>query len=190
MTPIQILNRFKNPKAFQNAFMNFLEKNNLVFQQSKTLAELVRYDQKSIGGASSVQFFAGGFDQGNTNLLNQFTPPESEHMVIWGVRVLSTDDVQDPVYNTTWVEGNSNEPTIQNAKLSIKNNSVEVLRDYPLADFIPDLTTKDVGLITLSEPIVWAGQSNCIATLKTADGTSTFTADTGIRIEYIGIGLI
>ena len=190
MTPIQILNRFKNPKAFQNAFMNFLAENNLVFQQSKTLAELVRYDQKAIGGSSTAQFFAGNFVQGNTNLLNQYTPPESEHMVIWGIRMFFNGDGNDPTYDSIWAEGNGNEPTLQNAKMSIKNNSVEVLRDYPCTDFIPDLTTKDIGLITLSEPIVWAGQTNCVLTLKTADPTVNFTDDVAVRIEYVGIGLI
>jgi len=170
--------------------MNFIKQNNLVFNQSKTLAELIRYDQKVIGDQSTVQFFSGDFIAGNTNLLNSYIPPESEHQVIWGIRVLSTGAVEDPVYLSTWIEGNANLPSIQNAKLSVTNNSLVVLRDYPLADFIPDLTTKDIGFITLSEPIVWAGNTNLSCTLKTASPNTTFPADAGMRIELHGIGLI
>jgi len=84
--------------------MNFIKQNNLVFNQSKTLAELIRYDQKVIGDQSTVQFFSGDFIAGNTNLLNSYIPPESEHQVIWGIRVLSTGAVEDPVYLSTWIE--------------------------------------------------------------------------------------
>lgn len=185
MLPIQILKRFSRPGSIEKQFLNYLDKAKLNIDNSKTIAYISYYDQLRLSTAGVVNFFQGQADQFRTNVGNSFTRPQSEHAFIYAIRFW-TGDSENPIASV-WSEGASN-AEIQNSRITITNNNVVVLKNYPMTDFLNSLTTKDNGMITLDQPILWAGQTDLKLTLSTASGV--YAAGQSGRFELIGLGLI
>lgn len=158
-------NRLRNPRRFEEDFYNFFAALDVKTDVEKTLAEQTRYDSRAIVAGINQYFKSGVVDQ-NTNM-NQFTPPESEHQLITALRIW--DGLQGTIFETDWV-GGANTAFTKNCKVTITNNGVKALDAVPLSDFLPDLTTRDLGLYELGEPIPWIGQTNLVVSIETPEG--------------------
>lgn len=185
--PLLIQKMFANPGQLQEDFLNFLEAAKLPPQlNEKTIAYASWYQQKSVSGASSGKFFTGTYTAADTNMPSDFVHPQSEHNVVWAIRVSSVIDLSTQAYYTPGVSG---DPSLDNATLTVINNGEVVLQSFPLAEALQDLTTKDNGIIELAEPFVWAAQTTLKMELEAADGQS-FTTDLNVRLNTIGLGLV
>lgn len=188
MLPEAIRKRFAAPGQIEREFLGYLEEAGLEINQSKTIASVVYYHQQVVT-ADNTPFFNGTFDDANTNIQgSSFVRPESEHFVIYAIRVSSNVGGTSPS-EAFYVPGLSGVAALSNSTMTINNNKVTDLNVYPLAEALSSLTTKDIGLIMLDEPIIWAGQTSLILTLQKL-GLATFAANTHVRFSLIGIGLI
>jgi len=178
------INQIKNPGQLQENFIKYLEEAGLSIDNSKTIAAVALYDQRQIAGTLVTKFFTGTFDSTNTNVVGSFVRPQSEHVMITHIRV--ADAVSATVNLSNWIPGVATAAT-KNARISILNNSEQELKKFPLTEFIAGLTTKDVGLLTLEEPILWQGQTELDLTFE---AVSNPIANKNLRITLIGIGLI
>lgn len=90
-----------------------------------------------------------------------------------------------------WSRGIANAPAglLANSFLSISVNSVRLLKNTPLTEFETSITTKDRGTMFLDEPILWQGQTELKMDLQNNSGIP-YEADTFIRFDLVGIGLI
>ena len=188
MLPEAIRKRFANPGDLEREFLNYLEEAGLEINQSKTIAQVNYYHQQAVT-QDVVQFFNNNYTAALTNIEgNSFVRPESEHVVIYAIRVSSNVGGASPdgVFYTPGILGNG---PLDNAVISINNNKVTDLNVYPMGEALDNLTTKDQGLILLDEPIIWAGQTTLILSLKKLTALA-YTTNTNVRFSLIGIGLI
>jgi len=179
----QLTFRVKFPHAFQEEFKAFWVDLKAPILQSKVLAELVRYDSLAVGETNS--YFKGVVTPFNSNMI-QFIPPESEHFLISAIRI--QEGVNADIGTTDW-EAGSQSNIIKNAQMTIINNGDTVLQSEPLTQFEASLTTRDIGLVDLKQPIAWQGQTPLILTVALKPG-SVVPANTNLRVELIGIGYI
>lgn len=187
MLPLSIQNRFKRPGQMEREFMNYLKEANLTFDNSKTIASVEYYHQAVVVGNSNINFFTGNFNANDTNLVGSFVRPQSEHAVIYGIRVHS--GASATLEQTAWVPGYGIAALrAVNGKTTITNNSEVELKNFPSTAWLNTLTTKDDGLFLLDEPIIWAGQTELKYTLDLI--TAEVLANYNVRISLVGIGLI
>jgi len=177
-------NRLRHPKQFEEDFYNFFAAIDAKTDVEKTLAEQTRFDSRTLAGASITEFFKTDPIPGNTNL-NQFIPPESEHQLITAIRIWE-GALFGPIFDTDWVPG-AQDPAVKNARITITNNGVKALDEVPLSDLIPDLTTRDVGLYSLNEPIPWLGQTKLIVSI---DLPGILAGATNLRVGLKGLAYI
>ena len=170
--------------------MHYLKVNKAAYLNAKTIASVSYYHQVGLDAKTNAVFFDGVFAPSETNLVGSFVRPQSEHSLIYAIRYFTGDIGSGDLFESTWDEGNGKINSIQNATFTITNNGVVVLKNYPMTDFLPGLTTKDVGYIMLDEPILWEGQTSLTVQLTSADPSQVFGADIGGRFELVGIGLI
>jgi hypothetical protein len=189
MLPEEIEARIKAPGKLEKAFLQYLQDAKCNIDQSKTIATQVLYHQVELNGQSAVDFFTGNLDTANTNIVGSFVRPQSEHFVIYAIRIyqgsgspsiyLPGYDQFDPVIN----------PAYSNSYFSLQVNSVRVLKNVPVTEFDTENTNNYRGYFLLNEPIIWEGQTEAKLTLQAPQGT-LFPADLAIRFEFVGIGLI
>ena len=179
----QLTFRVKFPMAFQADFRKFWEDIEAPISQSKVLAELVRYDSLVVGENNS--FFKGVVLPFASNMI-QFIPPESEHFLISSIRI--QEGVSGFVLGTDW-EAGAVSAALKNAQMTIINNGDTVLQSEPLTQFEASLTTRDIGLVDLKQPIAWIGQTPLLVNVILPAGF-LIPANLNLRIELIGIGYI
>jgi hypothetical protein len=187
MLPASIRKRFATPGLMERQFLDYLEQANLRIDNSKTIASQSLYHQLNVTANTVNEFFTGTFVQADTNVPgSSFVRPQSEHFVIYAVRILTgTSDTETDVLYTP---GNSTgDIGLSNTVATVNNNNITELKNYPLTEALSDLTTRDQGLIMLDEPILWGGQTELKVTLNLKAGAYTTLA---VRIELLGIGLI
>lgn len=178
------ISQIKNPGKLQEQFIKYLEAAGLPIDNSKTIAAVALYDQRVIAGTLVTKFFTGTFNPASTNVVGSFVRPQSEHFMITHMRWAEGSNAT--INNTNWSQGASS-PETKNSRISVLNNSEQELKKYPLLEFLEDLTTKDKGLITLEEPILWSGQTELDITFEAVTNP---TANVNGRLTLIGIGLI
>jgi len=184
--PFQVLQHLQDPERFERLLMAYFKKAKLPFDQQKTIAAIDYYDQRNLTGDEVVTFFSGTFDQNNTNLIGDFRKPQSEHSIVWGIRLWQGQNA--PVENTEWLAGIT-DSQIQNAKMTIIVNNATKLKNWSLADAIREIITKDVGYFELPEPIIWPGQTDMTITVSSVSGAFN-VPDINLRVQLVGIGLI
>lgn len=184
----QMIQQFMTPKKIQRAFINYLAKNEAKINQDKTIAYTVLNDARNIGGERVVDFFTGQNLPIATNIEGDFVRPESEHLLIYKIRlyVAPGDDLETANYN----RGSSGNIAYNNSVIDVYNNGVRMLKNIPIADFIQENTSSinDRGTLTLDEPILWQGQTPFLIQLKDKSGLTYATGV--IRFDLVGIGLI
>jgi len=184
MLPNSIRQRFASPGKLENEFLNYLEKANLTFDNSKTIASQTLYHQATMT-ANGYVFFDGDFVQAETNVPgSNFIRPQSEHFVIYAIRIeTAADQTVNP-----FVPGTNTNLPLNNSVITINNNNVTELKNFPCSEALGALFTKDLGLITLDEPIIWGGSTQLTINLKPKQGA--FVPPFAVRIKLIGIGLV
>jgi hypothetical protein len=188
MIPAQLARQFRAPKKMEKDFLNYLAAAKLTINQSKSIASIAYYHQLLIDTAPTLNFFTGTLTPEDTNL-NEFVRPESEHAVIYGIRI-AVGDGSTPLASTQpYTPGTGNNAAIENSTITVTNNNVVVLEDYPLTEALESLTTKDDGLILLDENIIWAGQTS-LSIRWTSKSAVSETTNLPLRITLVGIGLI
>jgi len=185
MLPLSIQNRFKNPGALEKHFIAYLQKAGLEISNSKTISSQALYHQVNVGGSLVNTFFTGTLTTGETNIEGSFVRPQSEHFVIYGIRIF--EGIDSSVIDTNWVAGITT-AEIENGNFTITNNSEVELKNYPMTEALAGLTTKDQGLILLDQPIIWAGQTSL--SLVFSMFSTPGSADANVRIQLLGMGLI
>lgn len=190
MLPVQIEKRFKFPKQLQKEFINYLRVSGAKISQDKTIASQVLYHSKAVGVTTSETFFNGAFSSDATNIVGQFIRPESEHFVIYGIRMY-TSNVAGTASEQIWTRGLGTivRDNLRSAYISIDVNGLRVLKNFPTAEFDEDLTTKDQGTAYIDEPILWQGQTDLKLNLQSPDATP-FGLNQWVRFDLVGIGLI
>lgn len=208
MLPLAIETRLSQPAMIENNLINYFTLAQLPINQSKSIAYQSLYHQKNVGGRTQAQFFTGTFENENTNIdTGSFVRPQSEHFLIYGIKVW------DAVY--TPPEGGTNFPqllkgaysadnnagageidaSIANATYDVIINGIRVIKAMPLIYHDNTLVTGQRGEISLSQPLIWMGQSelqlnvSCNSTTNPFPDAST-EFETALRFELIGIGLI
>ena len=156
--PLSLLQlRFDDPSGFQQALMTFFRANKIDVTIDKQIAEMQIFCQKTVAVLTQQNFFTGTFNDTESNMVSSYTRPESEHMIILGIKV---SDGNNAVLSVTdWNQGVAT-PNNKNGELTIEVDGRTVLRDMPLLAANDDLTTSEQGVIELSEPILWKGQTN------------------------------
>ena len=209
MLPLQIQRRLANPSKLENDFMRFLELANAPVDQSKTIAESVLYDAKSVTGQSRISFFTGDFDPALSNLEGSYIRPSSEHFLIYGIigyftpKGIENADVVNKKFR--WTKGfNSADINgdlspilpIQYFNVDVIVNSVQLLKNVPSQDFDSEVkTTSEGGGLLLNQPILWQGQTQLELVVTTADPSLTFPGVVGeeeffLRFDLLGLQLI
>ena len=212
MTSAQIIRMLKNPREIYDLLIGLFKAENLAINQEKTLANVEYFDRLHMGTAFSQVFFKGGEATLPRTNLASFMKPESEHTLIYAIRIMIgvdpsvTVEAVDPdpplspaavkalaaasVCNPTqWVNLNTvSDPALSAAVLTININGTIVLNSYPLAAFYADVESgDDYSVISLEVPIVWGGQSRLFATIETQGKEFS---DQCLQLSFVGIGLV
>jgi len=190
LIPSLVLQHLQNPAQIEKLFLQYIEKAGLRVDNSKTIAGIAYYHkQQFTAAASSLKYFTGTFNENQTNMPgNSFIRPQSEHSLIWAVRVESQSGAD--LFDILWLPGVNNASTfIGNLNMTITTNSEVKIKDYPLTEALTDLTVRENGLIPLPEPIFWGGQQDFIVEVEGQGGKSAVATD-NLKLTLIGLGLI
>lgn len=189
----ELVRTLKHPQEMVQAVMDFLKSagtkragSNLDF--SKTFADMVRWHtiQVDVGGAGVKEYFQGAFNAADTNMRNSFISPQSEHMVVTGLRIESA--VGTDLDNLDFEPGlptGANGAAMKSAVINIINNNEVALSQYPLNEALTGLTTRDQGFIKLHAPIPWIGNTNIQVNVNFPTAP---VANQSMRVKLVGIG--
>jgi hypothetical protein len=176
--------RMRTPKGFKDAILSFFGANQAKVNIGKSIGQLELYDQLPVATLTQATFFTGQVAANRTNLLNSFTRPEGEHMIITGIKVY--DGTNAAIDATDWTTGTSL-AAIKNGLVTVSSNGTVFLRNYPLVAAGDETTDDSRGIIYLSEPIFWAGQTDLqvVVTFPVAPA-----ANVNLRMAVVGVGTL
>jgi len=188
LIPSLVLQSLQNPAHVQQLFINYIKKANLTITNSKTIATVAYFHKRAFTvGQTSTTFFSGAFDSTETNVPgNSFVRPESEHFLIWAIRVECNIA---SLKNSVWIPGVNLTGFLNNTVMTLTTNSEVKLKKFPLSEALSDLTVRDNGIIPLSEPIFWGGQQELSAVVENAENTVA-PANQYMKMTLIGLALI
>jgi len=204
------MENFKNPTAllFQrmanatkgqsgslaSLMQNFFAANYGLTQLPKICADFIIFDQLAAAGATNLSFFNDQYTAARSNFPGgSFVAPNSEHMLILGVKMLSAANASVPA--SDWQPG-VEDAALKNGQLDIQVNGVKQITSLPLTAFDPNeisattsgRTDGGRGMFYLYEPIVLLGQQQLVANAKFPTGSGT--ANINLRMELHGIRFI
>ena len=186
LIPADIIGRLKNPGQIEKWFINYLLKAKLTIDNSKTLARVTYYDKKLVTGQTQVTFFDGQSTFPNNSNVQNAVKPQTEHALIWGVRIFTGANAV--IEQTDWTVGLGALADLKNARLTVRSNKVTMLSDIPLNEALPGLTNRDASFIPFEEPIIWAGQQTLDFNIDIP--VAVGVASTNVMVSLVGIGYI
>lgn len=188
LIPSLVLQSLQNPKHIQELFINYIKKANLTITNSKTIATVAYFHKRQfVVGQNGAVFFSGAFSDRETNVPgNSFVRPESEHFLIWGIRIETNTSA---IKGVQWNPGVTSSGFMYNTYMTLTTNSEVKLKKFPLSEALGDLTVRDNGLIPLSEPIFWGGQQELSINVENSDGDLA-PASQFMKVTLIGLALI
>lgn len=184
ISPALLQARMSAPASFRGALLDFLRANKAKVDVSKSIGELHLYDQLAVGGVTVARFFQGAATPARTNVGNSFTRPEAEHTIITGIRLY--DGINANIEATDWSTGLSAADT-KNATFSVQSNGVTYLRNFPAVAANDEMTDNERGIIYLTEPILWQGQTSIEVNF---DFPVAPAANTNLRVALVGVGTL
>jgi hypothetical protein len=190
LIPSLVLQHLSNPANIEELFIKYIEKAGLRIDSSKTIAGVAYYHKKQFtASASSAQFFSGTYVNAETNMPgNSFIRPQSEHVLIWAMRVETAPGAD--LFDLAWLPGAGNGSTFMlNTNMTITTNSEVKIKSYPLSESLNDLTVRENGIIPFAEPIFWGGQQDFVVDVVGQGGKSALATD-NMKLTLIGLGLI
>lgn len=177
-----------NPDIMKQQFVKYCASKGIKINQDKTLAVFTAYvNAVAVGNANiNFNFPDGSFGVTNGGLAGS-TYPDSEHMLILGVKMLSGVNASLPA--TAWVQGVTDAATL-NGRIAINNNGTIVLKDLPVTRFPASTNNADLdgGFVALDVPLFWVGQTTLF--VNALFPTATAVANSNLRVELIGLKLI
>jgi hypothetical protein len=177
--------RLSRPDEFRSAVIDFFQSNGVKVTLDKTIAERILYDQQILNAAAGVtNFFTGAITANNSNMGDSYTPPEGQHFIILGIRLLN--GVNAALNATAWTFGANVAANLQ-ATYDFTSNGVKVLQAVPGTAHNPNLTTDDQGVLWLTEPVFWRAQTKIDLPFTTLTAP---VANSNLRFELIGVGLV
>lgn len=174
------------PQSFKRDFQKYLEANGTKVDLPKSIAQLAYYDQQAVPTVAGQQqvYFVGTVSAARTNLGNSFNRAQAEHMIITGIQV--NDGNNAVITATDWVTGASL-PATKNATFTVVVNGVTYVKDYPMVNANDEVTDDTRGVIWLSEPIFWPGQTELRITVTFP---AAGAASDNLRITVLGVGTV
>ncbi len=188
LIPSLVLQSMANPKHIQQLFISYIQKADLTITNSKTISGIAYYHKKAFTvGSTSAKFFTQPYVAEETNISGgSFIRPESEHLLIWAIRVETNIT---SLRGSTWTPGVATSAFMYNTQMTITTNSEVKYKKYPLSEALSDLTTRDNGLIPLPEPVFWAGQQEFVVDVENGENIVA-PASQFMKLTLIGLGLI
>lgn len=185
--PSLVASVLKNPAQLEQQVVNYFRKADYSINNEKTVAGTAYYHFLSVAGATQVEFFQGSTTDQSNVPGNNFTRPQSEHQLVYGIRIESVVEAA-PVTTYDWAPGNV-DAWGKDCEITIRSNGVIMLKDYPLSEALDGLTVRDIGVIPLQVPFIWGGQEELQITMKNPQGNAG-AADTFYKVTLLGIGLV
>lgn len=177
--------RMANPKKFEEVLVNYINASGAKVTNYKTIGDIVVYHQLPVVAAGVYKFFQGVPSAASSNMTgNGFQRSQSEHMVITAIKVLTGNNAT--IQSTDWTNG-AGLPQIKNGAFDLIVNGVTQLRALPCNKANEDVTDSTQGLIGLSLPPVWPGQTDLNINLTTL---AAGAANDNCRFELHGFGLL
>lgn len=177
-----------NPDQLVQLVKGYWAKKGIKINQDKTVAPFTAYVNAVAVSQTSIQFnFPDGTFGTTSGGVSGSTYPDSEHMLIVGIRVLQ--GASATLALSPWVQGVA-DPNILNGRMTLNNNGTIALKDVPLSRFPVSTGNADLdgGYYQLDQPIAWVGQTSLF--VNVAIPTATAVANTNLRMELVGIKLI
>lgn len=190
LIPSLVLQHLSNPAHIEELFVKYIEKAGLRIDSSKTISGVAYFHkQKFPAGATSLKYFSGTYDSQLTNMPgNSFIRPQSEHTLIWAVRLESVNGALSPL-DLIWVPGVNSDNFLNNLLMTITTNSEVKIKNFPVTEALSDMTVRTDGLIPIAEPIFWAGQQDFVVEMANGEGAAA-AGDENLKVTLIGLGLI
>lgn len=186
MFPADFLRFVENPGLVEQKVKAFFAAQKYVMSNDKTFGGTTYYHWQSVTGQTSLDFFTGDVVAAQTNVPgSNFIRPQSEHQLIYGVRVESAVTIA-PAEND-WQMGLV-DAWGKNCVMSIWSNGVIMVKDIDLNEAQENLTTTDNGLIMFKVPFIWGGQEELKMTIKNKDGIAG-AANTNYKFVLQAAGL-
>lgn len=181
----QIVKQLGGFKTLRRAFISFVEANGGTVEQDKTLAQVEFFHAKVIGATTSSTFFTGSTDSAVTNL-DSFKRSQSEHMVIYAIRVLEGNDAT--LAATDWVVAGTGADWVKNGTITLSSNGVKLLDKLPLIGALTSEAAGDeYGCLKLNIPLFWGAQSSIKVDFETSVAGA---ASDNLQISLIGLALV
>lgn len=178
----------KKPGGLEKAFMDAANEAGLVFDTSKTLASVTRFDKKDCSGLQRVSFFDGQSTFPFQSNVQGTTKPNSEHDYYYAVRLQYGElRVLDSIYQP----GIQADAVISQGLFNLSVNGVSQLVNVPIADFLgtnANITQMESGIYFLPVPIWWPGQTSVRAEISFP--TAVTLENAALMLEFIGVGLV
>lgn len=187
LIPNLVLQHLSNPAHIETLFIKYIEKAGLRIDASKTIAGVAYFHKQEWPlNTRSLSYFNGDFDSDLTNMPgNSFIRPQSEHTLIWAMRVEDANS-GDPL--TSFYTPGLSSAFLRNCEFTITTNSEVKIKDFPLSEGLSDMTVRTDGLIPFAEPIFWGGQQDFkVDVVNVAAGSPL---STNLKLTLIGMGLI
>jgi hypothetical protein len=189
--PADVAAYLKNPKGFEMAFMKALKTAGLVFDTSKTLAQVTRFDKKDVTQVRTT-FFDGQSTFPLQSNVQGSVKPNSEHDLYYAIRVqvAELEEAGTPLKGIFQPGPSLTGPELVNGVFNLSVNGVSQLVNVPIADFLgfqSNITQMESGIYFLSSPIWWPGQTSVRCEVQLDAVPSTPTA---LMVEFIGVGLV
>ena len=188
MLPLGIQNALAQPGALEAKVLDYFKKAGYQISNEKTVAGTAYYHFLGASGTSTLEFFQGTTVSQSNVPGNNFTRPQSEHQLIFGVRIESVVEATPSTSGYDWAPG-AVDAWGKDCLLTIRSNGVLMLKDYPVSEALEGLTVRDNGAIPLQVPFIWGGQEELQVTMKNPQGRNG-AADTYYKVTLLGIGLV
>jgi len=187
MLPNGLMNYLANPGIIEDQIKAYFTNQNYKIENEKTVAGTTYYHYLPVATLTSVEFFSGVLVPAQTNVPgNNFIRPQSEHQLIYGVRLESATTVGGG--DNDWTPG-CIDAWGKNCTFSITSNGVIMVKDIAVSEALENLTTTDNGLITFKIPFIWGGQEELKLTMK-SKGNVAGSANTFYKWTLQAVGLI
>lgn len=180
--------RLRNSKQWAEDVIKYFADNfNISAEQlqriSKVEQGLYRWDSLSVQNQNTVTLFQD-FVAANAGMpTSSFDPPTDEHMAVVGIALY--EGVEPVVSETDWTYGISDQFLKQGSLQILVNGEVQ-LSKVPLTQFVPNLTTRELGFLPLKSWIPWQGDTQLNVRLSWPAAISA--SNQNVRCELIGIG--
>lgn len=187
--PADTAQNLKFPKALETNFMKALKAAGYVFDTSKTLAAVSRFDRKIVS-TTRTAFFDGQSAFPLVSNVQGSVKPNSEHDLYYAIRI-STGQPEGDILTAPFNPGvNPTVPQVSNGLFNLSVNGVTQLKNVPMTEFIGQansITQMESGIFFLPVPIWWPGQTSVVCEIQS---TAVPAFAYAIQVEFIGLGLV